>query len=106
MTLQLIVAFVCLVAGLFQLLATMPHIGERAILRAARRITGVAMLSGALYIVYRLHEFGHADPMSCWILGLAGLGQLLFSMNTFIGPERTEELMRTARKAVHEISHA
>ena len=42
-------------------------------------------------IGYTLYYFGAANPVYCWVLGLFSLGQLLFSMHTFMDPNRTDD---------------
>lgn len=109
MILQLLIAGACLGAGVFQLLAALPKIGERTILRVARRITAAAMILASAYIVYSVFTYPDgANPVYCWIMALFALGQVLFSMNTFMEPHKTEALIRSAtqKAKIGEATHA
>lgn len=88
----------CVFAGVFQLLALKHPFGERRILRIARRITAVAMLSAGVYILYALIYEVPVPVILCWVSGLFSLGQFLFAMNTFMEPECAERLMDTTKQ--------
>jgi hypothetical protein len=94
MFLQIIVALACLAAGLLQFAADRsPDTSSQSILKAARRVTAVGLLMAGAYILYCIVEFGYANSVLCWLMGVFALGQILFAMHTFFEPSCTDRLM-------------
>lgn len=95
MLLQLLVALVCIVAGLMQMAAIRsPDTSDLTILKSARRITGVTLIAAGVYVGYAALQLDGAHPVFCWLLGAFGLGQILFALHTFYEPSETAHLMR------------
>lgn len=104
--LTVIVIIGCLAASLLHFTAIRsPDTSDLDILKAARRITGIAFLIAAMYLGYSLYEAGWAHVPMTLVLGIAALGQILFAMHTFLEPSCTARLMATHRKP-NETSHA
>jgi hypothetical protein len=104
---QYIVIVVCFIAGLAQFAADRGAAHNSLhILRAARRVTAAALMVVAIYIFYSIQEYGGADRVLCLVVGLIGLGQLLFAIHTFYEPSQTVYLMAPWRKRRHhEATH-
>jgi hypothetical protein len=99
---ELAAILACAAAGVLLLCAVRRPFGEQPILRVARRIGAVAMFSATAYMVYELVEYGSVHTVYCWLLGLFGLSQLLFSMHTFMEPHcATRLIVRKPCEAPH-----
>lgn len=113
LVLEAFVGFICLCAGLSQLVINRSDDSNLHILQTARRLTGISLLIAGSYILYALIEFGYAHPVLCLVVGLLALGQILFAMHTAFEPSSTDRLMGKAeappvlqRKRRGETSHA
>lgn len=108
MLLAILAAVACLASAFCQLVAVMRPYGEHQILRVARRITAVALFVAAVYIGYSLYHSGTVHTLFTLVVGLFALGQMLFVMHTFMGPQQATYLIQSAsqRKGPSHATHA
>lgn len=104
MLLQILVAVLCVIAGIACLAPAFDSGPQKPILVIARRITGVTMVSAGVNIVYMLYDYGHVNPFMCYSLGVLAVGQILFAMNAVLDDTLVAKLTHTtgeSRNANH-----